>query len=308
MAFASAFSSRWQGKEIPPCYSAFNATEYLIVQRFTMRGRLPHQGRIHRLRRKLSGRDLDVLRSLHKVRLLSLRQLQRLHVVDGALGARVRRAQQLLKRLHGLDLVVRLSRVIGGVRAGSAGFTYGLSGLGQAVLQVDGPLGRRRRRVWETKPYFQDHMLAVAEFYVQLVEHEREGCADLLQFDGEPACWRRHHGPGGEMSILKPDAYVRLGIGDIERSAFVEVDLATESLPTIRRKCQCFIAYWRSGIEQRHRSVFPKVVWLVPDERRQENVASVVLTLPTGSQVLFDVGLLKLGPKVLSGQDSGEAT
>lgn len=160
----------------------------------------------------------------------------------------------------------------GGIRAGSTGYVYGLSGLGQAALDVSGTYGRRRRSVWETKPYFQDHVLTVAELYVQLVEACRGGAADLLTFDAEPACWRRHSGAGGEPLMLKPDAYVQVGTGDIERSAFLEVDLATESPNTVHRKCLAFVAYWRSGIEQREHSVFPLVVWLVPDSRRLDRL------------------------------------
>ncbi|KFU80780.1 Replication-relaxation [Amycolatopsis lurida] len=264
-------------------------------------------GRVTRLRQQLSPRDLAVLTSLQKVRLLSLRQLQRLHVADGSPNARVRRAQQVLQKLHKLQLVVRLARVIGGVRAGSAGYIYGLSGLGQAVLDVGGPLGKRRRRTWETRPYFQDHMLAVSELYVQLVEQSWQNAADLLQFDSEPSCWRYHHGQGGEMVIVKPDAYVRLGIGAVERSSFVEVDLGTERAPTIRRKCLRFIAYWQSGAEQQQRGVFPKVVWLVKDEFRLTQLTQVIQKLATETQALFEVGLLAGGAAVLAQtQEGGE--
>jgi hypothetical protein len=272
-----------------------------------MRPRSSRNGQAARLRRQLSQRDFGILVSLQRVRLLSLRQLQRLHIVDGVPSARTRRAQVLLKRLHRLELVVRLSRVIGGVRAGSAGYIYGLSGLGQAVLDTAGPLGRRRRRIWETKPYFQDHMLAVSELYVQLVEQHRRGQAELLAFDAEPNCWRHHTGLGGELITVKPDAYVRLGVEAIERSAFIEVDLATEGLPTIQRKCLRFIAYWQSGTEQQWRGVFPKVVWLVPTEGRRARIAGVIQKLATDAQDLFDVGLLSAAPQLLHGTREGMA-
>jgi hypothetical protein len=259
--------------------------------------------RVGRLRQQLSQRDLSILSSLHKVRLLSLRQLQRLHVVDGAPTAQVRRAQMVLQRLHRLKLVVRLSRVIGGVRAGSAGYIYGLSGLGQAVLDMSDPLSRRNRRIWEAKPYFQDHMLTVSELYVQLVESSRSDHIDLAQFDAEPTCWRHYTGQGGESVILKPDAYVRLEIGEFERSSFVEVDLGTESLPTIQRKCERFITYWHQGVEQQWRGVFPKVVWLVQNDRRGDHIADVIRKMTTDAQSLFEIGLLSTGSQTLSQVD-----
>ena len=264
-----------------------------------MTARLP-RGRVVRLRAQLSDRDLAVLGALYKLRLLTARQVQRLYVVDGSPYAQARRTQALLKRLFALKLVVRLSRVIGGVRAGSSGFVYGLTGLGQAVLEVEGPYGRRRRRVWETKPHFQDHVLAVAELYVRLVELERQGQAELLAFDGEPAAWRRFTGSGGERIVLKPDAYARIGLGEFERRAFIEVDLSTESLPTIERKCLRFIDYWRSGTEQQRYGVFPQVVWLVPDEQRRAKVQGVVDRLPAEARVLFAVTLFGDGPGLLT--------
>jgi hypothetical protein len=195
---------------------------------------------------------------------------------------------------------LRLSRVIGGVRAGSSGFVYGLSALGQAVLDVGGPTGGRRRRVWETRPYFQDHMLAVADLHVRLREVERLGQTELLAFDGEPACWRHFSGTGGELIFLKPDAYIHLGFAQFERRAFVEVDLATESLPTIERKSARYVAYWRSGIEQQVRGVFPMVVWLVPDEHRKANIERVIGRLAVEVSDLFTVALTDDGSALLA--------
>lgn len=261
--------------------------------------------RVARLRSRLSPRDLAALTVLQRVRLASGRQLQRLLVTDGSPAARTRRAQLMMTRLTELGLVTRFSRIIGGIRAGSSGYIYGLSGLGQAALDTDGPLGGRRRRVWESKPYFQDHMLAVAELYVQLVEQHRLGQGELLAYDAEPANWRHFTGAGGELVQIKPDAYVRLGAAAIEHSSFIEVDLSTETLPTIQKKSQRYIDYWRSGMEQQWRGVFPKVVWLVETARRREQIAGVIQKLASDAQALFDVGLLGDGPRLLGGAEQG---
>jgi Replication-relaxation len=263
--------------------------------------------RVDQVRRRLSVRDAAVLVVLHRVRLASLRHLQRLLVVDGSPAARTRRTQLLLTRLTKRGVVTRFSRIIGGLRAGSSGYIYGLSALGQAVLDTGGPLGGRRRRVWEAKPYFQDHMLAVSELYVQLVEQHRLGHGDLLDYDAEPAAWRHFTGTGGELVIVKPDAYVRLGVGAIERSSFIEVDLTTETLPTIQRKSQRYIDYWRSGMEQQWRGVFPKVVWLVQNEQRANRITGVIRKLARDAQELFDVGLLDTAAQVLGGGAQGAA-
>jgi len=236
----------------------------------------PPRGRAARLHTRLTDRDLQVLDSLYQLRLLTARQVQRLHVYDGSVSTRARRTRALLQRLSELGVVVRLARSIGGVQPGSTAHVYGLSGLGLAVLDVQGPYGRRRRTVWETKPYFLQHVLAVSELCVGLTEQARSGHAELLAFDGEPACWRRFAGPAGVPVVLKPDAFVRVGLGEFERHAFVEADMATESLPTVIRKCRSYESYWRSGVEQRAHGVWPLVVWLVPNADRLNKVQEVI--------------------------------
>jgi hypothetical protein len=160
--------------------------------------------------------------------------------------------------------------------------------------------------VWDTKPYFEDHVLAVTELYVRLTEACRKRAADLLAFDAEPACWRKFVGSGGEPVTLKPDAFVRVGVGEIERSAFVEVDLATESPATLQRKCLVFVSYWRAGLEQQRHGVFPLVLWLVPDEQRRQRLADVVRHLSHDVQHLFHVALLGDGPALLTAPEGGD--
>jgi hypothetical protein len=260
----------------------------------------PLTGRHARLRSKLSDRDVAVLSSLYQLRLLTSRQIQRLHLPDGSEITRSRRTRALMQRLTELGVVVRLGRTVGGVQPGSSAQVFGLSGLGLAVLDVQGPYGRRRRTVWETKPYFLHHVLAVADVCVGLTELSRDGTADLLIFDGEPAAWRRFAGSAGAPVTLKPDAYVRVGIGEFERSAFVELDMASESLPTIERKCLTYVGYWRSGAEQRQHEVFPLVMWLVPNEERQRKLREVIDRLVAEARHLFSVVLHGEGPNVLT--------
>lgn len=256
--------------------------------------------RVARLRRDLGERDLAVLDSLRRVRLLTTDQVRRLHFADNSLSTQARRCRALLRRLTELRLVVRLGRTLGGVRAGSSSTLHGLTGLGLAVL--DASTGQHRRRtIWEAKPYFQDHLLAVSELYVRLVERARAEAIDLLGFDAEPACWRRFAGIGGESIMLKPDAFVCVGVGDYELTNFVEVDLGTESVPTVRRKCQVYLRYWRAGLEQQRHGVFPRVVWLVPDQRRADKVIGAIKHLSRhGAEGLFTVTTAEHGPELLS--------
>jgi hypothetical protein len=255
---------------------------------------------VARLRRDLGERSLTVMQSLCRVRLLTTLQIQRLHFSDLSATTQPRRTRALLHRLTEQRLLVRLPRAIGGIRAGSKGHVFALSGLGQAVLDCPGP-GKRRRTVWQTKPYFQDHMLAVAELFVELTEVCRDVPAELLDFDAEPTCWRRFTGIGGQSLVLKPDAFVRVAVDDYELSSFIEVDLGTESLPTIQRKAQAFTQYWRSGLEQQRHGVFPRVLWLAPTDHRLSAMTGALERAARGSaSALFSIALLHDGAHVLT--------
>jgi hypothetical protein len=260
--------------------------------------------RVVKIQRSLGELDRAVLQSLERLRLLTTNHIQRLHMVNGSLATQGRRTRALLRRLTNLGLVVCLPREIGGHLAGSGMAIFCLSRQGQVVL-ASPDVAPRRRMLWTTKPYFQDHMLAVSEQYVRLVDTCRRGAAELLGFSAEPACWRGYAGRGGEPATLKPDAYVRVGIEDCELSSFIEVDLGTESLPTIRRKCQVYASYWHTGLEQQRYGVFPRVVWLVPDERRLEGVTGVVQRLADDADQLFAVAMASNGPEILTTPPTG---
>jgi len=257
-------------------------------------------GRIQRLYDRLSERDLAILYDLDRVRLLTGNHLRRLHFPEGNPVTQGRKARAALQRLGDLGVIVRLARRVGGIRAGSEGLVVGLSGWGHAVLDVGHQPARRHRRVPETKPAFEAHTLAITELYVQLFERHRTGRAELLEFRGEPASWRRFGGMGGETVTLKPDAYTRLGVGEYELAAFIEQDMATESLTTIASKLGVYVRYWQSGLEQRARGFFPLVWWLVPTAARAEAIGRVIRALPAEAQALFAVSLSAEAADVLT--------
>src|SRR6266545_969318 len=153
------------------------------------------RSRARHVAERLSERDLAILESLRDLRLMSGDQLGRWYFAGNQPVTQARRTRYALRRLTELGLVVRLRRRVGGVRAGSQGFVYGLRGLGQSVLDLGQETPQRHRRVIDTKPAFADHVLAVAELCVSL--RERTGRdAQALEFVSEPACWRRFGGVG----------------------------------------------------------------------------------------------------------------
>ena len=90
---------------------------------------------LKRLRQKLSERELAVLASVDTYRYMSAAQIERLQFWEHAsadTAARIRR--RVLERLTAARLLARTERVIGGMRAGSAGFVYGIGPLGHRLL------------------------------------------------------------------------------------------------------------------------------------------------------------------------------
>src|SRR5512142_702059 len=170
--------------------------------------------RLAELAAQLSPRDLTVLRCVAELRFVSGAQLTRLCFAEAGKDrlAEARTARRTLLRLTRLDVLARLPRPIGGIRAGSAGFVYYLAPSGQRLASEQGWQPERRpRRSLSPGRLFLRHSLAVAELHVRLTEADRAGRFELLTLDNEPACWRQWHDRAGQQLRLKPDSYVRLG-------------------------------------------------------------------------------------------------
>lgn len=222
------------------------------------------------IRQSLSDRDLAVATRLAELRLMTVAQIETLHfpVADFASELSSRRvARRVLERLTRQRVVVRLNRRIGGVTAGSAGYIYALGPVGARVMTVDGV----RRHYREPSEAFLAHTLAISELAVGLLAGQSRKEFEVLSLEAEPRCWRSFNGLNGHQ-VLRPDLFVSLGIGEFEHRIFVEVDLGTEHLPTLVRKCQAYLAYYRSGSEQAHHGVFPTVWWVLQTHRRAEQL------------------------------------
>jgi hypothetical protein len=136
---------------------------------------------------------------------------------------------------------------------------------------------------------FVDHSIAVTECYLALRMLDAAGKLELIHFETEPWCWRSYFGPGGAPQTLRPDAFVITASGEWEDRWYLEVDRSTESRGRIREKANNYIRYWQSGKEQVSAEVFPKVLFVVPDERRLGQLVSVLSELPAEHWKVFQV-------------------
>lgn len=243
------------------------------------------------LTHELTSHDVIVLKRVSDLRFITGSQLTRLCFAgSGDHDANGRAARRALLRLTRLGALERLPRQVGGVRSGSAGFVYhlGLGGQRLAVERGWQPEGRRRRSL-TPGTLFVRHALQVSELHTLLAERDRSRQVELLELSSEPTCWRKYGGIAGQRQ-LQPDSYVRLGIGEYEDSYFIEVDMGSEGSRALERQLGLYVAYFDSGAEQTAHGVFPRVLWLAPDERRVQVIEASVTRLPTADRELFQVG------------------
>ena len=238
---------------------------------------------------ELSARDRAILRDLYRVRLLTGRQVERLHFAELASpNVRGSARRRSLGRLVALGLVTTLPRRVGGERAGSAGLVYALDARAHRLwplwldADVAGSNGRKRRP-WVIGWPFAQHTLDVAELYVRLRERERTGRIQLISFAAEPASWHP-----SSVGVLKPDAYAAWLANGWEQHRWIEVDRATECLPTMRRKLLAYVHAAHSG-DVGPGGVLPKVTVTAPTSRRQQALDEVIAGLPPPGEELIEV-------------------
>jgi len=261
--------------------------------------------RLALLERSIGPRERAIIDTLDRLRVATTDQLRRLHFADLTPHSAARQAPKLLARMADARIVTKLERQVGGVRAGSRAAVWSLDLAGQRLAAVCGPAGGRRvRRPWTPSVGFLAHRLAVSACFADLTERCRAGAAELLDFEAEPLSWRRYASPYGGANILKPDAFVRLSIGDIERGAFVEIDRATEARGTLATKLRAYRTFWEAGREQDRRGYFPRVVFAVPSEERKEVLVGLFAAQPEATWPLWQVVLAGDLPVALIGEES----
>lgn len=231
-----------------------------------------------RIAARLSERDQAILRTLSKYKVATTQQLQRLHFYQGTPLADARQSRRVLRRLAEWRTVARLERSIGGARAGSAGQVWALDVAGQRLLSME---DGRPRRPWTPGLPFLAHTLAITELGVRLAEWQRRASQEAtVEFITEPSCWRNFTFGHGGAAILKPDGLVRIQTEQFDTATFIEVDRGTCAAGTLARKADTYRHYWLTGREQAASDFFPQVLWLVPADRRHQQLVEVLSRQP----------------------------
>jgi len=92
--------------------------------------------------------------------------------------------------------------------------------------------------------------------------------------------------------------HLRNSIGDPRNTVLIT---GYQGENTLGRKLREYVAYQASGVEQEQRGVFPRVLWLAPDEERAEVIGDCVAAMPPAAQELFAVAPQADALNVVSG-------
>jgi hypothetical protein len=261
----------------------------LVLARFLVTPQRLTPATLDALRDQLSDRDALILSVLRRVRMATARQIESVCFLDATPLSNARMSRRTLERLRELRVVARLERTPGGVRGGSAGHVFALDTAGIRLTDSNDRPHRGIRRPWTTSLAFVKHHLAVTQLYCDLATRQQSFPGELLDFVTEPAAWRRFTGPYGAPTTLKPDAYLRITVGDFEDRWFVELDENTEGTQQLQRKLAAHGSYWRTGAEDARYGVHPRTIWVVPDKARRDQLVRLLSRLPRETWPLFVV-------------------
>ena len=235
-------------------------------------------------------RDREVIDRIAEHRYLTTHQVQSFVFTNlGSAESAARTTRHVLQRLEGNALLRPLQRRIGGVRAGSAARVWQLAPAGARLLRDDGATHRSH----EPSPRFLAHCLAVADVHLALRTLAALNGVHRVSVQCEPDCWRRYTGQAGEPRWLQPDLAAVITTIHFEDRWFLEVDLGTESLATLLRKCGQYESYRASGIEQNDHGAFPLVLWVFTKAERADRFRAAVLRSPRLTPQLYRIATVE---------------
>lgn len=233
------------------------------------------QDQLERISLRLSQRDHDILDLVSRHRFASTAHIRELLFTGHASQSAATRATiRVLHRLLELRLLARLERRVGGAWRGSAASVWHLDGLGERLTRAtpEAP----RRRLGHASIEFLSHSLAVTDTHVTLATAAQESAAELARVEIETEAWRTYLSPAGSAVILQPDLAVTVSTPTYDDHFYLEVDRGTESLPVLLTKCRAYTTYWKSGRAQAEHGVFPRVIWIVPTQRRADRLTAAI--------------------------------
>jgi len=239
-------------------------------------------------RDRLSPRDWQIIEAVNRLRLLTGEQIERLFFADLRLGrSRIASRSRALHRLVSWRVLVPLPRRIGGVGHGSTTLVFALDSTGQRLARERLIATNRAARVRRPGPPGERtvrHILATSEACVSLTELSRAHGFGLSVFLAEPASWW----PNGLGGYIKPDAYAVVSWGDIRDHWWLELDLATESMPAVKRQLLSYLDFVQRG-QLGPGKIMPRVIVGTTTDARCQAISALAQRLPSPAQGLFRI-------------------
>lgn len=240
------------------------------------------------VRERLVPRDWQIVEAVNELRLLSGQEIERLFFSGLASGrSRIASRSRALQRLVGWRVLTPLPRRIGGAGRGSTGLAFALDSTGQRLMRerllAAGKQARVRHPGQPTERTVR-HILAVSEACVSLSELGREHDFAVEQFQAEPGSWW----PNGLGGWIKPDAYARLAMQGVRDHWWLEIDLATESLPAVSRQLETYLDFLGRG-QLGPGKTMPRVAIATTTPARQAAITALVNHLPSPAADLFSI-------------------
>lgn len=256
-------------------------------------------------------REFKILEFLHFAKFSTTTQLNRQFFAELKTDLAAKRAaNRVSRKLENEGLIAKLPRRVGGFyrekNGGSSESVWYLTDAGYKVLRLKKPkLPPGRKRPPAPNVLFLEHQLMISETATQLCEMEHSGKIVHLEIAWEPRCWRSFLN-GGEPVSLKPDLYAKFTNSGYDGAYFIELDRATESVQKIFKKCQTYVSYFNTGIEEKTTGLTPYIVWVVPNHKRQEQIEKMLREKLPEVSVLFTVIMAEELKMLILGEEKNE--
>lgn len=218
---------------------------------------------------KVSTRDLRVISFVARFGQVLEDDVRRVLFASNASATPCNRT---LRRLVEGKFLARIE--VPGIRNPNGGrrpFVYQVGPAGWKLAKTEGTY-------WQARSVNQ-HSLAIASVYVSLFEK-----LDIITYETEPDS----HVKINYVPLL-PDLYVKLNLGDKVRQVWLEIDLGTERPKQLKEKLAKYHHAWDGAGE--NWNPWPLVCFVVPDERRKTELASLIAQTPKESQPMFRLAL-----------------
>jgi Replication-relaxation len=216
-------------------------------------------------------RDRELLQEIGKLRVIDREQAK----VVGGFGSTTR----VNARLLALTRAGLLKRFFLGTTAGGAKALYSLSTKGAQLAGVHESGPQRRNGAGLVGDLFIEHQLAVNSVYCAFKQQAASVHGVSFRF------WRAFSKTLTPDVRLIPDGYVECETPSGILTAFLEIDLGTESLRVWKEKVENYLRYAASGaFEKEFGETRFRVLVIANSERRLESIRGAVRT---ATQKLF---------------------